>query len=527
MTENMVKVFIVDDEEIIRNGLCNKDWDSIEVECTGSAENGLDALEKIKKCKPDIVISDVRMPKADGIWLAQKLQNIMPSVRVVFLTGFDEFEYAQKAITLNVKEYLLKPIQSDILFKAVEKIKKEVENDRNEQVRKDAFVQYVKESSPFLKDWFLNLLKTSALEDELYKKLEIFGIELYDKGVFTSVVISFHKEEENFSLFEMYKEINNILSPKNIKLISFFDGMVFTYVFNFEHEDEKEMLKIIYKVCEELKEYLDYNYSGTYNIGIGVNAKQLRDIEHSVNTAIDACKYNNYLGDNQIIFIRDMEPLKRTGEYKVMIEEDYATALKIGSEKSLEAALTGIFDKLKKEKQSLDYCKYVCLELIINSSKILYELGQKQERLFKSTDLWSVINGHKTIDNLYEFILDINKVVISCVRYSRNAANENLIKKAKQIIISHFASDSMSLEFVAEQVYVSPGYLSNIFSKVEGETFKEHLIKIRIDKAKELIMDGNMKVHEITKAVGYNDYKHFNNLFKRTTGHTPTEWRQL
>ena len=522
----MVDLFVVDDEKIICDGVASIPWENYGMRCVGQAFNGETALEKISEVKPDIVITDIRMPRADGIWLAEKLHNLMPHIKVIFLTGYHEFEYAQKAIRFDVCEYLLKPIKPDILIETVVKVKDAVLQEKEQSMRIETFRSQVRESKFFLKNWFFTETINVANEERLFQKLDFWGIDL-GMGWYRTLIVQFSETDEmmenEFSFYKIFCDMEMLFSDTE-KHCSFFEGATFTYIWNINEPETRKRKREFFRFCDSVKEYLDYNYTGVFIIGVGSETDSVRSLEQSRCKAEEACKYRFYVGDNQIVYLEDLEPAQRAERYSKADVDEYITALKVGSEEKLEMVLERMFAELQRRLEDIDIVKRICLELIVYTSNVIYEMGMNPELLFSNTDIWNVINRCSTIREIRELLLNINKVVISNCHSARTQETRKITTLVKEIIAEQYAQ-GVTLESVAEQVFLSPNYLSMLFSKETGSTFKDYLVNFRLKKAQELLKDPSMKIYQVAQEVGYGDWRYFSEVFKRNIGQSPAQYR--
>lgn len=522
----MIKLFVVDDEQIICDGIASIPWENYQIQCVGKAFNGETALEQISILKPDIVISDIRMPRADGIWLAEKIHNLMPHTKVIFLTGYHEFEYAQKAIRFHVCEYLLKPIKPDKLISTVTNVRDMVLKEQEKQIKLQTFQTQMRESKFFLKNWFFTETIKTVNEEALFKKLDFWGIDL-KKGWFRTIMIQFTESAEDsetqFNFYKMFCDMERLF-PDTEMHCSFFEGTTFTYIWNLDEPELRIRKRGLFRLCDSIKDFLDYNYMGTYIVGVGSETDSLRFLDQSRIKAEEACKYRFYVGDNQVVYIEDLEPAQRADRYSRSDVEEYVTALKVGSEEKLELVIDRMFAEMQNRLESINIVKRVCLELIVYTSNIIYELGMQPEVLFNNTDLWSVINRCSTIKEVHDLILNINKVVISNCQSTRTHESKKITTKVKELIAAQYAQ-KITLESAAEQVFLSPNYLSMLFSMETGTTFKDYLINFRLNKAKELLKDPSLKIYQVAQQVGYGDWRYFSEVFKRATGESPAQYR--
>lgn len=185
------RVLLVDDEEEIREGIIRKiDWENIGYTVVGDAENGVDALEKAEHLHPDVVMTDIKMPFMDGLELGEKLREIMPSTKLIIFSGFDDFEYAQKAIKINVAEYVLKPINSNELTETLKKLKKQLDCEYNEKRDIEMLRRNYQESQPVMREQFLvGLIEGRVTEERLRVQAPLFDINLDDSGGYAAALI--------------------------------------------------------------------------------------------------------------------------------------------------------------------------------------------------------------------------------------------------------------------------------------------------------------------------------------------------
>lgn len=230
------------------------------------------------------------------------------------------------------------------------------------------------------------------------------------------------------------------------------------------------------------------------------------------------------MGERQIIYISNVEPAAKEPRHEMPNGEEFMTIVKIGNEQEAKTFLRNMFEDMRKQREDIDIVKRICLELIIYISRAMYEIGERPEVLFSKTDPWHEINKRFTIDQLYDFMTNVIEVVMGHLSSQRKSKNQKVVDEAKNIISMEYASD-ISLESIAKRLYISSCYLSSIFSQEAGITFKDYLIRVRIEKAKELLKEPSAKIYEVAEDVGYSDPHYFSQLFKKYTGFTPAQYR--
>lgn len=509
----MLKLLICDDESLIRNSLAGLEWESYGVTCVASAKNGADALEKAELFEPDIVITDVRMPKHDGIYLAKQLHEKYPDTRLIFLTGYNEFEYAKKAIEYNVSEYLLKPIDEDELFEAVSRVRDEVLKWRSLSEKQQRLDTMLSQSKYFLKDYFFSSENISS----------VFNINP-DTTHMTACVIAPEGKEAGAELFSLLETLDSMLSESSeCSYIPFFDSDKLLIVFCTCGDSPAQTEDIIFAECEKIQKLLNESYSFDYNIGMGEPVTSCP--QDSYTGACEALGYSKNIGYKHIIYIKDVEPNSSVAGYYSKLFSLYINALKTLNVQNAKRHINEFFAAMENAGESIYNRQKFCLNLIISISDALYETGCNPAVLFNKTDSWALIHKADSTAALKGFIDDITDVVISYMENVRDQKSKSLVEKVKELVNTNFADDA-SLETVAAQVYMSPCYLSVIFKRETGETFKNYLIRTRIEKSKELLKNTDLKVYEIAERVGYADTRYFSEIFQRNTGKTPSQYRE-
>lgn len=510
-----LKILICDDEKLIREGLASLDWEDHNITVCATAKNGEDAYEKICTFEPDILISDIRMPKRDGIWLAEQVHKQYPHIRMIFLTGYNEFEYAQSAINNNVSRYMLKPIDEDILYNTVEELSEEIIQQRTAKEKEEELRKMLENSRYFLLSYFFNRAESGIVDKEL------FGINSDIKSI-TTIVVRIDENNNTVSPFVIFDTIRT-LKLENSNIIPFFSNNELVFIM-ITPLSEKDSENLAFKYCNMISDAIDKNFSADYNIGIGNITEQPENTEYSYNSALRALDYCKSLGTRNILYINDIEPNSQVSSYHQKLLDMYIKSLKNNNIQQLKKNINDIFDSMMRSKMSIYNVQRRCLSLILSISDVLYDLGYNPAVLFNNTDVWSLIRKSETYEDLKQFIINITEVITAHIDEVQRQKNQSLVAKAMELINENYSTDA-SLESVAAEVFVSPCYLSVIFKKEANITFKNYLINTRIKKAKELLTNTDMKIYEIAEKVGYSDTRYFSELFQRVENITPTQYR--
>jgi two-component system response regulator YesN len=525
----------VDDEELVRNAIIKKlNWQEIGFDVIEQAEDGEQAYELALKLRPDVVLTDIRMPFMDGLELADKLAEDLPNTKVVILSGHDEFEYAQEAIKLGVLDYILKPIHSakltELLINIVENIKKgEIEKQKLVKLKSQ-----LHQSLPLLKEkFFLTLLNNTFSSKEISKNLEFFDISFPGDTyiVCASEIdninqLAIENDAEymaltNFSILNIESELignmgyaMNDATKRHIMILSWKDT-------------DETNTKVLYNLMDAIRTNIEKYLNITVTIGIGRQVGTLEDIHLSYEDAINALDCKITMGKNKIYNIKDFG--YRDTDMYLPIEKihNLISTIKLENIEAATAQINDFFEDISKRKNiSLANIHILVIELIFSMQKIpsviSNEYNKENDLDFK---IYESISKCETVDDFKSMVIHFASKVCSNINASRNSRNRTIIVKAKNYINENYSQEDLSLNNVAGVVSVSPGYLSILFRKETDETFIEYLTKVRLEKARELLKTTPMKAYEVAYKVGYSDPHYFSLIFKKYTGMTPTDYK--
>lgn len=516
-----MKLLIAEDEFLCRENLKNIDWESIGVSICGVAENGQQAMELAKELKPDIIISDIEMPKKDGLTLANEVSNILPDIKVIILTAYTKFEYVRQSVSLGVYEYILKPFEDITLLNTVKSAAAEQIAERSKNLKLENISRQLESCKYFLKSYFFSVTENDSPNTELFS---VFG-NLNSDSKYTAAVISVKSSAayDDFSQnYKIFSSILKIISKYHNDYIPFFDisTMTFLFIHDKNMPDAKintEILNILNFVCD----YLGFNSDIKYVIGVGKCMNTLKDAAYSYSDAVNALNYSFYLGFNTVICISDVEPKQNSVDYFKFYDEGFLNHIKVGDSVSARLSVKKLFNSFRNNQEPISTVQRICNELFVRASMCLIQCGQNPDNLFDKTNVWLLIKKYNTIDELEKCICDIVDVTVSHISFTRNTKNKDLIKQIEMYIKENPAT---SLSEIAEHFYHSPNYLSNIFSKEMGTTIKNYIIQVRIDISKKLLSE-NGSIYEVAGAVGYKNPQHFSMVFKKIVGITPSAYQ--
>lgn len=521
------KVFLVEDEIVAREGIRdNVDWQSAGFEFCGEAPDGEMALPLIEAARPDVLITDIKMPFMDGLQLCKILRERMPGVKIIILSGHDEFHYAQEAVKLGVTEYLLKPLGVQDLHHVLGKVAAQLEQDRLEQEKLNRLKNQVEDDLGLHREKFLLKLVMGGLSSsEAIQESQQLGLDLIAKG-YLVVVVEFElggrAEPLNYYEHEQVEQIISSLVGNNPdvfltkagmeELILIIKGDSLEYL-----EQEGRFLK------ELIGAEVENKTRCSVRIGVGSPQDRVGQIHQSFAAAL-----TNLPPD----IAKKLEPLDVNSEADKagLLNLDKSALenfLRYGTKEEFDNFFEAYIRLLGETAlQSYLVKNYIFVDLFLIVAKFAHQLGGNVDQIIPEiNNVETLLLNIKTLDQLREAVRQVFASALtfrdSQVHHQRAA----LVHQAKAYIDSHYADPDLSLNEVAAQVNLSPSHFSTVFSHETGETFKEYLTRIRMDRAKTLLRTTGLKSFEVAYQSGYNDPHYFSHIFRKNTGFSPQQFR--
>jgi two-component system response regulator YesN len=537
---NEIKVFLVEDEMVIRRGIKNSiDWEKEGYIFCGEASDGELAYPMIIKEKPDILITDIRMPFMDGLELCKLVKKELPNIKILILSGYDEFDYAKEAIRLGVTEYLLKPISSGKLLEALNGVSESIRREKEDKDLVRKYMEEMRENTEHEKQKFFeqmiagNLSMADALETG--KKYEMN----LSAGMYNLLLFRFTLGKENRKSGELLREAEYAIEKltERLEYVFEFQRGVEGWAFLLMADNEEQMSERVKELSKDLEEIMK-NYSTiAYFGGIGQPVARLRELEESFREAERALAARFTMELNRIISVEDIRMAQNVdtlddieitsfGEIektRTMLEK----FLNNGAENEIDEFVDVYINELPEENlKSVLMRQYIIMDAYIVMMSFCEKIeGIEGEMQAQSEELKNSMKTIQTLEEIKNYIRMLLKKIIGVRDTISGRRYSDIIEIAKDQIRKTYMSDEISLDTIAAEVGMSPSYFSSIFSKEMGKTFVEYLTEIRMDRAKELLMCSSMKTSEIGYEVGYKDPHYFSYIFKKTQNCTPKEFR--
>lgn len=469
----MYTVIVADDEEEIRRSLIRRvNWGEVGFQVVGEAENGAEALELVERLEPDLLLSDIRMPFIDGIELARQVQETRPATQIAFLSGYDDFSYAQQAIQYNIISYLLKPISAKDLERELEKMREKIDrkyrefrsqNMRQEHIEKAEFLM------PLLLDGLEEDWQDEEYEDILRCARGCGLVNQDEDGELRYVVIVTRI---------LSKEGENVTSRASVQAV---DSILKKYVKHCSIYLRGRVVSLLSGTTEELDRYLHI---------------LVEDISQSV---------------ERIMHMRGIVGISRVTEKLSKSHECYLEAMSaIENYGRMEGNIHFISDDSPKEELDNEMLQHVTEDM----ETLAQRFPALGARIFG------------TAAKAKQFYMEVSANARAIMRERHRKSGETLCQSAIRIINEKYMEPELSLVSVSSDIGISPNYLSALLKKETGTTFKELLTKRRIETAQRMLADTEIKVREIAEKCGYRDQHYFSYCFKKYTGVSPNGCRR-
>ncbi len=535
---NLYKVILVDDEEEIRKGIIRKiRWEELGFLIVGEAENGLKALEVIEKTSPDLVISDIKMPFMDGIKLTSEIHERFPTIKVIILSGFDDFEYAREALRLGVIRYILKPINSIEMNTLLREIKVVLDEEILSKRNLDALQLTYKKTLPLLKERFLNhWIEGYVKLEDIQQNLRELGFRMYQDPL---VIVIIRPDE-------IYKKeiLSSSIQNKNLLKLAIFNiceeitleeelGVLFARREEFillVQLGEGELPKsssYLFKRLEQMRIMINKYLNTTVTIGVGSLCTDYTVLYKSYAAAASALDYTITVGNNKIIYIDDIEPINSPEALMEEVDEHtLMTLIKLGQEKNIGQAVEKILSTLEGECLALREYQIYIVGILASIMKLGYNMKVDMNALLpKDTNLLEVLSRLYTKEEVKQWLTQLCSSMAKSINMTRKKNKNELVEKAVAYILVHYGDEQLNAEKLCKYLHISTNYFSVLFKKEMGITFSAYLTQIRIEKAKELLQTTDKKASDIGYTVGYTEGHYFSYVFKKVTGYAPTEYR--
>jgi len=526
----MYQVVVADDEQIIREGLCKAiPWEMLGLKLAGQAINGIEAWNLIEKYQPEIILTDIRMPHMDGIELIRKVRESGIEARVLILSGYGEFEYAQTAVKLGVSDYIMKPIDISAMCRALNAIKEELdkhfhhENEvkelrhklqaDNQVVLQRKIMRYIRHSMS-AEQFSADL--PAPMRESKYCLCALVQLDYFDN-------ITGNMPEEQ--IFRLTQDLEEVLFRQGdgepIEIIEESNGR---YIILFYGDIESDVYFCARSYIKRLRMAIT---SHDYTTAVSVVFEKIEQCPEAYDMAAHTLKRAFLLGTNQ-----DVEPEKE-GNKQAELPDAFDVRRVVHTIATFDKeAIREEFQQIEEDIRQTHHNSFLYTRMMVSFvygevMKLLADIHCPiQEIMEDSTEAYRNILTCQTLSGMMSQLYSFVSKICDFLDEGRNSSKK-VVERAKVYIEAHFAEPGLTLDKVAREVGMSPNYFSALFKQGEGKSFITSLTEIRLAHAKKLLESGDRRSYEVSYLCGYENPTYFSTIFKRHVGVSPSEYRGL
>ena len=530
----MINVIVVDDEYLIRQRIKRCiDWNALGFHIAGEASNGKEALVLVDSVKPKIAVVDINMPYINGLEFAHIVKEKYPKMKVVILTGYGTFEYAQEALRAKVDEYLLKPINSEQLRRVVKEIRRQVEKENEAEARIHSLEIKSRQGNEALKEKFVQLLLDGRIKE----------IEKHTQDLSTYCT-SLQPYRLRVIVIEIDGHLKSDWNQKEKQLWNFAVRNIFAEIFKNNHIDAEwsydakgrtvlilngsykngEFLCIIDNARELVLKHLNFSvtagisrvYDGYEKIGLCYN-----EAEEAVISKI-------LFGCNSTVCYDSLKEGILNKNINITIRQSLLLNMRTRNTTMLFREIENFLDSAKEKKYGVDLIRLFMSEFIVGMEQYILESQiEGVESYSENYNIHELLAKFESTEEIKAWCHAFIANVFRKANFSPEGSNKNNIdiaNRIKEYIDLHYKHKELSLESLVGELYLNPCYISSVFKKVTELSIKDYITAKRMEKAKELINSTQLSLLEISDEVGYNDPYYFSKRFKKHFGLSPTKF---
>ena len=523
-----ITLLIVDDEEYVINGLMRHiHWDELRIEVVGTAGDGEDGIRKALSLKPDLVMTDIRMPELDGITMIERLYSLGLHPHFILFTGYNDFEYAKQAIKFGVSDYILKPsLPEEIslaLSKMADKCREQKRMVRDQDLLRDQFESNKQLLMPsFVSDLFNGNIFSYS---DFVQRDRFLQTNLEGKWY---CVIGLHLDNSSdlFECAEVEQQLYVLYQVSSYASDVFMAGQ---HALGFHNNDEYLLVAggpsmmtqpALLEKATRLLDYCNSIHNLTVTIGISSIAQGFEQIAEAYKQARDCIRTCTI--PNNVVFpgsageeVQTCSPLGIIYDKETLID-----AVKTGNRELTFKCLLQFFSSIKKINSMQDmYVTPLFYELVGSVTVALLQIGVD----YDVDSLRELMKPAQTTPHLQKKTEEYFSALLDRMKDKHFAKNYQVIQRMLNYVRENY-SKGINLNELADALHFTPNYLSTLFSKSTGESFSHYLLRYRIQKAKELLESGKYKVYEVGDLVGYRNSEYFSKVFKDIVGLPPSAY---
>lgn len=516
-------LIVADDEPLPRQVFCalvERNFDNIKI--VGQAENGNQAVSLAMEKQPDIIVLDVKMPGCSGLEAATQILAIQPQAQILILTAYDSFQFLQQAFDMGVKGYLLKPVKLEQLREQLQRIFDDMSSRQTQLTEDSKAADMVRTAANIVESQLVSAFLNGIHISEFSEKWEMLNQPPIAGGMFISFILQ-RNSEQQLPDSETRKAVRTVIADlfhcEASCLVGNYIGDLLPVFFSVSSQAEaasgqKEAIYLARRALEKCS--LVWKYCSAA-VGPVCFKPELFSRSFQESTAALSESAPGYV---RLCTAADHSTLK----YPYELEDRLLEQIVIGNAGEIGKILDEILRILLTSGASFQEIKLAVVELFVIVKRSMTDLGVDFDQLRVKTI--PTIQDMVSLDQLCIYAGEVRNLLLSAAEMRQDNQNIGLVHKIKRYMADHDPAE-LSLDSLAEELKLSPQYVSRVFKDAFGKNFKDYLTDCRIDAAKKLLRSGNQSISDIALEVGYKDPNYFCRIFKKVTGTTPKEFRKL
>ena len=525
----MYTLLLIDDEAEIRVGLREViPFEEYGFEVVGEAANGLEGLQKAEELRPDLIITDIRMPLMDGLTMCAEIRKVLPAAQFMILSGYDDFSYARQAIELRTVAYLLKPISAEEFKQMLGGMRDKLDEDFASRRDMVQLKRHYHNSLPLLREMLLNSILSGGISSQ--RALEAArGYEMPLESPFyslalmrmdhTAQAILQQMEEPELLSFAVTNILKEILSRDTTVYVFRYDGLL-AALFLVPKDSAAAQEKTI-AALDEARRSVQHYLETSLLIGLSAATPSLAQLPTAAQQAASALQQSCMYDKNEVLCVTDIEP----GSAQAIAPDDslmraLMSALKTNDAACVSENLKQLISVCENRKLTLKAYRAYLMEIMVALFHIIRDMDvdeQDYENVLR--ELMRCPAPPQALSMLQDIYLKVGEDIAS----RRADKGTRLAADAQSFMKENFGNETLNMETLCAQLHISSSYFSMLFKKETGKTFHQYLTDLRMDKAMTLLAQGDMRTSEIARSVGIPDPSYFSYVFKKHHGISPSQ----
>ena len=527
----MYRLMIIDDDTAIREHIKEIiPWERMGLELAAEASEGEEAMALFMQYDPHIVLTDINIPLIDGMELARRFAEKETDIQIVLITGFGTLEYAREAIKTGTVDFLLKPLDPEELIAALQKAVSNIQKKTEELAKFQRMEDILQENLPLLQDrYMLQVLEgVEETEEELKRHLDKLNLERTGNYFQAAALVPdfgrmkiVDKEVFQFALQNMISEIGN--EYRLICRVLWKDYSQGLVCIQMKEPDKEAAEKMLMRVRDKLQTYSHYDFQA----GVGRLVDRMKELPASCEGARQALDYSSIYSRNHVTMIENVLVLEE--REPIRLEKEAGEVIRLSGSAGIldtrQAVGTYMNRLLLASKGSFSCIQKECIRLLSDILTSCREIRWDMEGCFKEDPYFSLLQCREPLE-LQGVLVEVCGQIKAYKQQKSEKKGKRVIEKAKWYIREHYREEQLNLSQVSESIGLSAVYFCSLFKEETGFTFVEYLNLVRIEQAKTLLRDSNMKIYQIALEVGYSNPSYFYEVFKKLTGKRPREYAE-